>query len=89
MEWLLWPVGLCLLVLLVQLVFILASVLECLTLIRYEILPALKDVRLTAAHVEDLSGRVATGGQVLHQSIRSGRFGVQALVSGLGRAFRH
>jgi Flp pilus assembly protein TadB len=85
--WLVWPIVLCVLVLLVQLVFLLYSVLDCMTLIRYELLPALKDVRLTASHMEDLSATMVNSTQLLGQGLKSGRSGLSALYVGLKRAF--
>jgi hypothetical protein len=86
-SWLLWPLGLCLLVILVQVVFLLYGVLDCLTLLRYELLPALKDVRLTAAHVQDMSGRASSGVHLLEKGINTSRHGVSAFLSGVKRSF--
>jgi hypothetical protein len=86
--WLIWPIGVCLLVLLIECVLLAHSVLDCLTILRYELLPTLKDIRLTAAHVEDLSGRVVSGSELLQKGVKSGQVGVQALVAGLQKSFK-
>jgi hypothetical protein len=86
--WLLWPLGVCLLVLLVQLIMLAYGALDCLTIMRYELLPVMKDLRLTVAHVEDLSGRMITGTNLIQQGVKSGRHGVQALVAGLKKSFK-
>jgi hypothetical protein len=85
--WLLWPIGVSFLVLLVQLIMLAYGALDCLTIMRYELLPVMKDIRLTAAHVEDLSGRMVTGTDLIKQGVTSGRHGVQALIAGLKKSF--
>ena len=86
--WLLWPIGLSLLVLMVQLIMLAYGALDCLTIMRYELLPVMKDLRLTVAHVEDLSGRMVTGSNLLQKGVTSGRHGFQALVAGLKKSFK-
>jgi hypothetical protein len=88
LNWLLWPIGVCLLILLVQCVLLAYGLLDCLTILRYELLPMLKDIRLTAAHVEDISQRVVSGSDLLKKGVSSSRVGLQALVAGINRSFQ-
>ncbi len=92
------PAGVLLSMVLYKLAMLLHGVVEFLTLARYELAPALKDVRLTAEHVEALSARAVAGvksvesgvaatGPVLRTVGREITYGVQSLWSGITRSF--
>jgi hypothetical protein len=76
------PVGVLLAMVLYKLAMLLHGVLEFLNLARYELAPAMKDLRHAAEHVEFLSGKAA-------DSVRSLEHGVEvtrpAIVSGINR----
>jgi hypothetical protein len=92
------PVGVLLSLVLYKLVFLLHSLVELLCLARYELTPALKDLRLTAEHVEVLSGKAVEGvrtvesgiaatGPAIQSAKRSIVHGIESLLSGLKQSF--
>lgn len=92
------PVGVLLSLVLYKLAMLLHALLEFLTIARYELAPAIKDLRLTAEHVELLSGRaassvksvedgVAATGPALRSAGREIKIGVASLLSGLRESF--
>lgn len=95
---LLIPLAVILVVVLFQTAFLLKSLSECLSLARYEILPMIKELRLTADHVEEISYRASTGLRqvsdgltqvrpMVEQSLIKAKHGARALVSGIARSF--
>jgi hypothetical protein len=96
---LLIPAGLLLSMVLYKLFVLLQGLLEFLTLARHELTPALRDLRLTAEHVEALSARavnnvraVETTAQSVGPMVRAARnkifSGVGAVWRGLRQSFR-
>lgn len=92
------PAGVLLSMVLYKLAMLLHGLVEFLTLARYELAPALKDVRLTAEHVEALSSRAAAGvktvesgvaatGPVLRTVGREISSGFQSVWNGITRSF--
>lgn len=92
------PAGVLLSMVLYKLAMLLHGLVEFLTLARYELAPALKDVRLTAEHVEALSSRaansvktvengVAATGPALKAVGREIQYGLQSVWSGIMQSF--
>jgi len=92
------PAGVLLSLVLYKLMMLLHSLLEFLTLARYELTPALKDVRLTAEHVELLSSKavegvktvqtgVAATGPAIKSAGRDIAVGLESFWSGLKESF--
>lgn len=92
------PVGVLLSMVLYQLVMLLHGLLDLLGLARYELMPALKDLRLTAEHVEALSRKAIEGVKTVEDSVsatgpalksvgRNLATGVGSLLSGLKQSF--
>jgi len=92
------PAGVLLSMVLYKLAMLLHGLVEFLTLARYELAPALKDVRLTAEHVEALSARavasvktvensVAATGPALRTAGREIRYSVQSVWRGILHSF--
>lgn len=92
------PAGVLLSLVLYKLAMLLHGLLEFLTLARYEVAPALKDLRLTAEHVESLSAKAVAGVQSVEHGVaatgpalRSARqelaVGLQSFFSGLKQSF--
>lgn len=92
------PAGVLLSMVLYKLAMLLHGLVEFMTLARYELAPALKDVRLTAEHVEALSSRAAAGvksvesgvaatGPALKAVSREIRYGFQSVWNGITQSF--
>jgi hypothetical protein len=92
------PAGVLLSLVLYKLVMLLHGLLEFITLARYELTPAMKDLRLTAEHVEVLSAKAVEGVKTVEHSVAStgpalksaGRdvvVGVESFWSGLKQSF--
>lgn len=79
------PAGVLLSMVLYKLAMLLHGLVEFLTLARYELAPALKDVRLTAEHVEALSSRAAAG----VKSVESGVAATGPALKAVSREIRH
>lgn len=67
------PVGVLLAVVLYKLAMLLHSVLDFITVARYEVVPALQDLRATAEHVESVSTRVAAGLRTMEEGMANAR----------------
>jgi hypothetical protein len=65
------PAGVLLSMVLYKLAMLLHGLLEFLTLARYELTPALKDLRLTAEHVEVLSAKAVAGVRTVEKGVHS------------------
>lgn len=65
------PAGVLLSMVLYKLVMLLHGLVEFLTLARYELAPAMKDLRLTAEHVEVLSAKAVTGVRTVEHGVSS------------------
>ncbi len=85
---LLIPVGVLLVMVLYKLVMLLHSVSEFLTLAQYELSPAIKDLRLTAAHVETISAKAASSVEAVERGIQSTKPAIDKGVHSV-RAFPH
>jgi len=92
------PAGVLLSLVLYKLVMLLHGLLEFITLARYELTPAMKDIRLTAEHVEVLSAKAVEGVKTVEHSVyatgpalkSAGRevvVGVESFWSGLKQSF--
>ncbi|WP_373532419.1 hypothetical protein [Vampirovibrio sp.] len=92
------PAGVLLSMVLYKLAMLLHGLVEFLTLARYELAPALKDVRLTAEHVEALSARTLNGVKSVENSVaatgpalrtvgREIRYSAQSLWRGVVKSF--
>lgn len=92
------PAGVLLSLVLYKLGMLLHGLVEFLTLARYELSPAMKDLRLTAEHVEALSAKAVTGvksvesgiaatGPVLRTAGRSVTRGLESVWNGLKQSF--
>jgi hypothetical protein len=92
------PAGVLLSLVLYKLMMLLHGLLDFLTLARYELTPALKDVRLTAEHVELLSAKavegvktvesgVAATGPAIKSAGRDMMVGLESFWSGLRESF--
>lgn len=79
------PAGVLLSLVLYKLAMLLHSLLDFLNLARYELAPAMKDVRLIAEHVEMLSEWAATG----VKSIEEGAASTGPALKSLGREIQH
>ncbi len=98
-SWLvLIPVGLMLVLVLYNLMRLIHSVLDLLSHAKYELTPAMKDVRLTAEHVELLSRKAVDSvqsvedgihatGPVIQSARNKVRAGFESLVVGLQQSF--
>lgn len=65
------PVGVLLTMVLYKLLMLLQSVSQFLTLAQYELSPAMKDIRLTAAHVETISAKAAHSMESVERGIQN------------------
>lgn len=65
------PAGVLLSMVLYKLAMLLHGLLDFLTLARYELTPALKDLRLTAEHVETLSAKAVAGVKTVESGVAS------------------
>ena len=94
---LLIPVVVALMVVLFQAVFLLQSTSELLTVVRYELFPIIKELRLTVDHVENISRRASDGLRDVSDSLKqvkpmlqnglvNAKLGTKALLSGLKRS---
>lgn len=94
---LLIPVVVALMVVLFQAVFLLQSTSELLTVVRYELFPIIKELRLTVDHIENISRRASDGLRdasdslrqvkpMLKNSMTNAKLGTKALLSGLKRS---
>lgn len=94
------PAGVLLSLVFYKLLMLLTGLVEFLTLARYELAPALKDVRLTAEHVETLSAKAVTSvrtvengmastGPALRSASREVALGLGSLWGGIKRSFYH
>jgi hypothetical protein len=63
------PLGVLLSLVLYKLAMLLHSLLDFLTIARYELAPAIKDLRLTAEHVEVLSAKAVSGVKSVEEGI--------------------
>jgi hypothetical protein len=63
------PVGVLLALVLYKLAMLLHSVLDFLTVARYELAPTLKDLRTTMEHVEEISARAASGAKTVERGV--------------------
>lgn len=92
------PVGVLLSMVLYKVFTLLQGLVEFLSLARYELTPALRDVRLTAEHVEVLSAKavssvrsvehgVSATGPAIKSAGRSVAVGVESFWRGLKQAF--
>lgn len=92
------PVGVLLSLVLYKLAMLLHAVLDLATLARYELTPAMRDLRLTAEHVELLSAKAVSGMQSVEEgvaatgpAIRGGvetvKAGVESFWAGLRQSF--
>lgn len=92
------PAGVLMSMVLYKLVMLLHGLLDFLTLARYELTPALKDLRLTAEHVETLSAKavasvrsvehgVASTGPAIKSAGRTLTKGLESFWSGLTSSF--
>jgi len=75
---LLIPVGVLLSLVLYKLAMLLHELLGFLTIARYELAPAIKDLRLTAEHVEVLSSKAVSSVQTMEDGAAVARTGLQA-----------
>jgi hypothetical protein len=86
------PVLVLLAVVLTQVVFLLHTALDFLNLLRYEVAPTLRELRLTATHVEELSQKTVSGVRQLEpavgKSVAVVRHGVGSLVEGIMQSFK-
>lgn len=67
------PVGVLLVMLLYKLVMLLHSLSEFLSIARYELSPAIKDLRLTASHVETLSAKAVASVESVERGVEATR----------------
>lgn len=92
------PVGVLLSLVLYKLAMLLHSFLDFFTIARYELAPAMKDLRLTAEHVEALSAKAVSGvksveegvsatGPALRSAGRDIVAGVESVWSGIRESF--
>lgn len=92
------PAGVLLSMVLYKLAMLLHGLVEFLTLARYELAPALKDVRMTAEHVEALSARAVAGvksvesgvaatGPALRSAGREVAIGLESFWNGIRHSF--
>ncbi len=92
------PAGVLLSLVLYKLAMLLHGLVEFLTLARYELSPAMKDLRLTAEHVEALSAKAVAGvksvesgvaatGPALRTAGRSVTRGLESVWNGLKQSF--
>ena len=92
------PAGVLLSLVLYKLAMLLHGVLEFLTVARYELTPAIKDLRLTAEHVEVLSAKAVAGVRTVEEGVtsagpalqsvgRKAMHGVGSLLRGLTQTF--
>ena len=65
------PGGVLLCLVLYKLAMLLHGVLEFVTLARYEMAPAMKDLRLTAEHVEVLSAKAVNGVRTVERGVNT------------------
>lgn len=63
------PVGVLLTLVLYKLAMLLHSLLDFLNIARYELAPAIKDLRLTAEHIEVLSTKAVSGVKTVEQGL--------------------
>lgn len=82
------PAGVLLSLVLYKLAMLLHSLLEFLNLARYELAPALKDVRLIAEHVELLSDKAATSVKSIEQGVSATVPALQSLGHRLQQGLR-
>lgn len=92
------PAGVLLSMVLYKLAMLLHGLLDFLTLARYELTPALKDIRLTAEHVETLSSKavasvktvesgVASTGPAIRHAGRTVARGLESIWDGIRTSF--
>ena len=67
-----------------KLVFLLHSVSEFMTIARYELSPVIKELRLTADHLEVISGKAASGVESVEKGIHALRHTPDLIKSGTG-----
>lgn len=81
--WLAVPVGVLLVLVLYKLLMLLQATLEFVSLARYEVYPLLKELRHTAAHLENLSGKVANSADAVSKVVNLGKGAALTTVSGI------
>jgi hypothetical protein len=71
---LLIPIGFLLALLLYQLLLLLLTITDLVSLARHEVVPTLKNVRLSSGHAETLGGKVVSGVQGVEKSFKKIKF---------------